>query len=191
MDFDVLKPRLVGPRVTLRPIALADAPAMAAAGTDPEARRLAGLTLTHSLADMEAHCQAVQEAFDRVDYAITRPDDDRFLGEATLNLIDWEHRSANFRIMLADASLYDAGLGSEASRLLIDHGFRGLRLHRIELEVFDFNQRARRVYGRLGFVLEGRRRDALRWNGRYHDSLVMSLLEEEWQFLQSTDERDP
>ena len=38
-------------------------------------------------------------------------------------------------------------------------GFEQLRLHRIELVVFDFNQAAIRCYERVGFRTEGRLRD--------------------------------
>jgi RimJ/RimL family protein N-acetyltransferase len=44
-----------------------------------------------------------------------------------------------------------------------------------------FNQRALKVYERVGFVLEGRlRQDAFR-RGKYWDTLVMSILRSEWQ----------
>jgi RimJ/RimL family protein N-acetyltransferase len=45
----------------------------------------------------------------------------------------------------------------------------------------EFNPRARRVYEKCGFRVEGVRRDALRWAGAWHDAVVMAVL--------STDER--
>ena len=49
-------------------------------------------------------------------------------------------------------------------------------LHRVELDVYAFNERARRAYERCGFVVEGRLRDALRWDGEWHDALVMAVV---------------
>jgi RimJ/RimL family protein N-acetyltransferase len=46
----------------------------------------------------------------------------------------------------------------------------------VRLEPLTVNPRARRVYEKCGFVLEGRLRDALHWGGRWHDELVMSVL---------------
>jgi len=55
-------------------------------------------------------------------------------------------------------------------------GLGVLGLHRISLGVYDFNPRAQASYAKLGFVLEGRLRDALFWDGEWHDELIMSVL---------------
>lgn len=90
------------------------------------------------------------------------------------------NRSCNFRIALAQAGR-DRGLGTEALRLIVGHGFEQLGLHRISLKVFAFNPRARRVYEKAGFVVEGVLRDALRYDRAWVDEIVMSLLAPEWK----------
>ena len=59
--------------------------------------------------------------------------------------------------------------------------FTDLPVHRIQLEVFAFNPRAQHVYERVGFRREGVLRDALRWDGEYHDTIVMGLLRADWE----------
>ena len=59
--------------------------------------------------------------------------------------------------------------------MIVEHVF-SLGLHRIELEVYAFNPRARRVYEKVGFVKEGTLRDALLWDGKWVDAEIMSLL---------------
>lgn len=54
---------------------------------------------------------------------------------------------------------------AEATRLVLAHPFETLGLRRVSLEVHDFNPRARRTYDKVGFVQEGVRRDALRFDG--------------------------
>jgi RimJ/RimL family protein N-acetyltransferase len=49
-------------------------------------------------------------------------------------------------------------------------------LHRLSLEVYDFNPRARRVYEKCGFRTEGVLRDALRWDGEWINATVMSIV---------------
>ena len=49
---------------------------------------------------------------------------------------------------------------------------------RVELEVRADNEPAIRLYERVGFVLEARKRNAMRFDGTYYDSLQMSLLHE-------------
>jgi RimJ/RimL family protein N-acetyltransferase len=60
------------------------------------------------------------------------------------------------------------------------YGFEQLRMHRIALEVNSHNERARRVYEKVGFVAEGVLRDALRWGAEWVDATVMSILASEW-----------
>lgn len=71
-------------------------------------------------------------------------------------------------------------MGTEASRLILGYGFETLRLHRIELDVYGFNPRAQHVYEKVGFVLEGVKRDAFCFDGQYVDEIPMSILDHEW-----------
>ena len=59
-----------------------------------------------------------------------------------------------------------------------DSGFQ-----RIELEVFASNARAIRLYDRLGFVVEGRRRQLIKIDDRRDDLILMGLLAEEARLL--------
>lgn len=67
--------------------------------------------------------------------------------------------------------MYGLGFGSEATRLVLGHAFDDVGLHRVEREVYAFNERAIHVYRQAGFTVEGVRREALWWDGRYHDAL--------------------
>lgn len=174
------KPTLTGERIILRPITVADAAPMFASLSDKESMRLTGTQQTFTLAQVKQYCQKVVAADDRADFAITLKGDPAYVGEVVLNEIDWLNRTASFRIALASEKLFGRGYGTEATRLILDYGFQKLKLHRIELEVYDFNPRAQHVYEKVGFVREGVRRDALLWNGRYQNAIIMSILEDEY-----------
>ena len=174
------RPVLTGHGVSLRPLGPQDAAAMFALTQDAETARLTGSMHPITEAMVHAHCDRVQTATDRIDYAIICPPDAAFVGEAVLNCIDWDQRSANFRIMLAGSAFYGRGIGTAATRLLLAHAFAALHLHRIELEVFAFNPRAQRSYAKAGFTVEGVRRDALWWDGAFHDAVIMSILQPEF-----------
>ena len=174
------KPILTGNRVVLRPITEADAQAMFDSLSDAESMRLTGTQQTFTFEQIVQHCQRIAQADDRADYAITRKEDGAYVGEVVLNGISWSNRSAGFRIALANAKWFGQGYGTEATRLILDFGFRTLNLHRIDLEVYDFNPRAQHVYEKVGFVQEGVLRDALLWDGRYHNAILMSILEDEY-----------
>jgi RimJ/RimL family protein N-acetyltransferase len=73
-------------------------------------------------------------------------------------------------------SLFGRSLGTEAAWLILGYAFDTVGVHRIELEVYAFNPRARPVYEKLGFVHEGTRRQAPHWDGEWVDAHVMAML---------------
>ena len=90
-----------------------------------------------------------------------------------------ESRSARLGIAIGDKTRWDGGYGTDTMRAVCRFGFEMMNLHRIELEVYADNLRAQHVYEKVGFQVEGRRREALYKFGRYHDVIVMGLLEGE------------
>lgn len=175
------KPILEGETIYLRPLGPADAPEIFASLSDEESMRLTGTQQTFTLEQVEAFYAKVPDADDRIDYAIVLKDgSDMMVGEVVLNDIDEDNKSANFRIALSNQDHFGKGYGSQATKLLIKHGFENLDLHRIELEVYDFNPRALHVYKKVGFVQEGIRRDVLLWDGKYQSAIVMGMLKSDY-----------
>jgi RimJ/RimL family protein N-acetyltransferase len=89
-------------------------------------------------------------------------------------------RSATFGIMIGDPAYLDRGYGTEASTLLLDYAFAVLGYHKINLDLFEYNARALAMYEKLGFVLEGRRRENHWSRGRFWDDILMGVTAEEW-----------
>jgi RimJ/RimL family protein N-acetyltransferase len=172
------KPTLTGERVVLRPVCVADA--LAAVAADPEADRLTGTHETFTLEALERWYGSRAEHADRLDLAIVDRPTGVCVGEVVLSELDVHNRSCSFRISLFDRQFFGQGLGTEASQLILGHAFEAVGVHRIELEVFAFNPRARHVYEKLGFVHEGTRRDALCWEGEWIDGHTMAILADEW-----------
>jgi RimJ/RimL family protein N-acetyltransferase len=169
------KPTLASKRVVLRPVSVDDVPGLLDMLADPEGIRLTG---THAEFDEETarRWYATRgEHDDRLDLAIVERSSGEYAGEVVLNDLDAGNQAIGFRIALR-AGFRDRGLGSEATRLVIDYAFDTLGLHRIGLEVYAFNPRARHVYERAGFVYEGTRRDALLWDGEWFDAIEMAIL---------------
>lgn len=106
--------------------------------------------------------------------------DDVLIGNCSLFSIDHKNRNTELGIVIGEQDYWGRGYGSDAMRVLLGFGFGELNLHRIDLRVYDFNPRGIRAYEKLGFVHEGRKREAIWREGAYHDVLFMSILEEEW-----------
>ncbi|YCK34938.1 GNAT family N-acetyltransferase [Actinomadura sp. ATCC 39365] len=173
------KPTLTGERVRLLPVGPEHVEGLIALISDPEVQRLTG---SHGEVD---HGVARQwygtrgEHADRLDLAIMAGDE--YVGEVVLNELDRHNLSCNLRIALIGARVFGKGYGTEAIELVLGHAFATTPLHRIGLGVFTFNERARHVYKKIGFVEEGVQRDTLLWEGEWHDSVTMSVLRPEWQ----------
>jgi RimJ/RimL family protein N-acetyltransferase len=165
---------LHGPRVTLRPLAEGDAADMLRAVRDPELRRLTGTHQVFTEAEILAWARSRAEAPGRYDWAVVETATGGWLGDCALNDIDEDNQVGSFRIALDRRP--GEGLGTEATGLVLDFAFGELDLHRVELEVFDFNVRAQKSYAKCGFAVEGVRREALRWDGARHDVVLMAAL---------------
>ena len=113
--------------------------------------------------------------------AIHARDSDRLIGTCALSQFDGDNGSALFHITIGERDAWGHGYGTEATRLMVDHAFRTLGIHRIGLSVFEFNERAIRSYVTCGFVAEGRAREAIWRDGRWWDEISMSILESEFR----------
>ena len=117
-----------------------------------------------------------RERPDRADWAIVRIADGRVVGEVVLFALDADHDAMEFRIALVWPAAFDQGYGTEATRLVRDFAFGPLGLRRLSLEVGASNARARRVYDRVGFVVEGVRRQVRIVEGMWDDVVDMAML---------------
>ncbi|MFI5833103.1 GNAT family N-acetyltransferase [Micromonospora sp. NPDC051300] len=179
-DFSV-KPTLTGERVLLRPFSDDDLPALAAILADPEVARLTGSPPGEGFepARLRAWYGTRNSQTDRLDLAVVDRGTGACVGEVVLNEWDRVNASCNFRTLIGPGGR-DRGLGTEAVRLVVGYGFTQLGLHRVGLEVFAFNPRARRAYEKVGFVAEGTLRQVLRDGDDWVDATVMSILAPEW-----------
>jgi RimJ/RimL family protein N-acetyltransferase len=180
-DF-ATKPTLTGALVTLRPFQPDDVDALAEAIADDEVRRLTGSVHqpTFPANRLREWYATRNDQPDRLDLAIVDNTNGRCVGEIVLNQWDEDNETCNFRILIGPGG-QGRGLGTEATRLVLRHAFAKLGLHRVALEVYAYNPRAKRAYEKAGFQEEGRLRDALRLpDGTRVDAYVMAALAPQW-----------
>lgn len=149
---------------------------------DREVVRMTGSKMHYSKEEVDAYFVSCLSDTTRYDFLLFDPQDS-LIGECVINEIDEQARSANFRICIFQSKDCGQGVGSWAVQTIRDFAFRELKLHRLSLDVFSFNTRAKKAYEKAGFRVEGSLRDAIWDNGVYADDILMSILEEEWQQL--------
>lgn len=170
------RPTIVGERVRLEPLGIEHYEGLRPMFDDPEGRRMTAATQVFDDDMLRNWLSTRQDHDDRADFAIVEVGTGRVLGEVVLNELDADDESCNFRIGLTGPDVYGRGFGTEATSLVLDYAFGTVGLHRVELSVYSFNPRGQRAYEKAGFVREGVRRQALQWDGDWHDVIVMGVL---------------
>jgi len=102
------------------------------------------------------------------------------IGIMSLIHIDPKNRNAECILDIGDKDCWGQGYGAEAMRLLLDYAFLEMNLHRLGLRVFSFNQRAIRLYEKVGFTREGSARQSMFRGGSWHDIIYMGILQSEY-----------
>jgi len=113
-------------------------------------------------------------------FVLVSRDEGTVLGHVALFGANAHNRAATFAIIVGPPH-QGKGYGTEATRLMLGYGFGELGLHRIQLTVAGFNERAIHTYGKTGFVEEGRDREAVFRAGEWHDQVRMGILSREWR----------
>lgn len=102
-------------------------------------------------------------------------DNDHIIGELSLEDIDYEIGSCTLKIMIHPA-YQNKGFGKKDLMDAIEMLDNASWFHRLEIEVYSFNSKAKNLYQSLGFKLEGTKRDAFKYNGVYFDTLIYSYV---------------
>lgn len=178
IDFSY-KPTIHGEKVTLRPFQAEDVPVMLGIVKDPEVVQLTGSSSDLDERLVKQWYETRNEPKDRLDLAIIDRRQNVLVGEAVVNEYEERTNSMNFRILIGPRGR-NRGLGTEATQLMIDYVFAAKPIDQMTLDVFAFNPRARRVYEKVGFVVERIEKQELEGNGELADSFHMVLTRERW-----------
>ncbi len=172
------------PRLILREFVVEDWPAVLAYQPDPRYLRFYAWT-ARTEADVRAFVGgfvASQAVEPRLKYqlAITLRDGGELIGNCGIRLAEPGAPSGDLGYEVAPDH-WGRGYATEAARAMADFGFGMLGLHRIWGECVPENAASRRVMAKLGMRPEGHLRQTQWYKGRWWDTLVYGILEEEWQ----------
>ena len=102
------------------------------------------------------------------------------VGSTFIRDIEVSHRKGEFGIFIGEDRARGLGVGTRATRLILDHAFSALELNKVFLRVLEDNEAAIRSYEKVGFVREAYLREDVRIDGQYRDVILMAILRRDW-----------
>ncbi len=114
-------------------------------------------------------------------FHIFRAEDDAILGGVTLSNVRRGVAQSGTLGYWIGRTHARQGFMTEALGCVVDHGFNGLNLHRLEAACLPTNMASRGLLLKVGFREEGYARGYLRIHGNWCDHMLFGLLREEWR----------
>ncbi len=176
-------PRMFGKNVMLREFTQSDLEPMRRWITDPDTTRYLSDTfvLPHTWDQTANFLDSILTGKNPgVHLVIANIMTNDYLGQCDLVHITDYSRKAEMAIVL-DPEQQQKGYGSEAIGLLLELAFDYMNLNRVHLRVYSDNARAIACYEKCGFVREGILRQDTFSCGEYRDTIIMSVLRDEWR----------
>lgn len=131
------------------------------------------------------YVDSVNRGKDCMVFALIEKEKRQHIGNISLQVINYIDRSAEMAIIIGEKEFWGKGYAYEAAKVILQHGFIELNLHRIYLGTSDSNIGMQKLALKLGFAQEGCRKEALYKNGIYHDILEYGLLREQYMKSES------
>ena len=131
--------------------------------------------------NMREYYERVIKSRENLILAICDKKTDAHIGNIALENISAVDRSAEFAIIIGDKKSWGKRIGTDASKRIIAHGFEQLNLHRIYCGTSEDNIGMQKLAAALGFVEEGRAREAMFKNGSFKTIINYGLLRHEFK----------
>lgn len=178
-------PRLFGQEIMLREYKREDLEHMRKWVIDPEVvNNLSDIFLQpHTLDATEDFLNSVLKGTRQNTYCfvIADKESEAYIGQIDLFNINWKNRYAEIGIVIGEEVKRGKGIGAEALRVLQEFAFNRLNMNRLEIKVHAYNTQAYRCYLKSGFIEEGRLRQIYYIHGSYFDTIVLSMLKNEFE----------
>lgn len=111
--------------------------------------------------------------------AICLIENDKYIGNVYMTDINMVNRSCHSHILIGESEYWGHGYAREALKLAIDYMFNERNIHRIQANVLESNVASLKMHEKCGYEVEGVLRDAVYKAGKYHNQVVMSLINRE------------
>jgi RimJ/RimL family protein N-acetyltransferase len=173
-------PFIEGTNVDLVPVSLTHIEMYTRWINDSRVRRYSRNSIPHTLEEVKKWFEP-QEGFSRwVSFEVWHKKDKKPIGTCGFGRINWVDRNANIYMSIGEPEYWNKNLGTEASKLLIDYGFKELNFVKIYAGIFEPNIGSWSVAEKDGFVLEGKMKRSIYIDGEYVDTRRYRIFKEDW-----------
>ena len=98
------------------------------------------------------------------------------IGICGLVQFDEDNKNAKVAIIIGNTKNHSKGIGTESLNLLLEYGFKELKIHRIDAEVIEYNKKSLNFFKKLGFKQEAVMRDYIFRNGKWWNLFIFSKI---------------
>lgn len=123
----------------------------------------------------------VEEDKNLYHFMIRAREDDRLIGKAAVQRIEWTNGNCFLQLGIGSADDRQKGFGTQALQMMLRFAFAELNLFRVTAAAPEYNEGTIALLNKFGFTQEVCRRRALERDGRRWDLYVFGLLRDEWQ----------
>lgn len=116
----------------------------------------------------------------KIVFSVYSIQDNKHIGNISLQNINHQHQSAEMAFLFGEKAYWGKGYATEASKIIIEHGFKFLNLNRIYLGCLAANIGMITLAEKLSFRKEGERRQAIFSEGTFLDVWEYGLLKHEY-----------
>ncbi len=128
-----------------------------------------------TIEDLKQYIKEKNEATNCLFFGIFDKKNNKHIGNLKLEPIDFKKKKAKFGILIGDKDYWNKGIGTEATRLIVNYAFNNLNMEEIELGVISKNKVAIRIYEKIGFKIEKINRKTGYHEGVLYDEFIMGI----------------
>lgn len=117
-----------------------------------------------------------------INFAICLKSNSQHIGNAYIREINWIDRNGvGPHLFIGDVDQRHKGYGKQAMNLILDYAFNTMGLNRLYGTIVGHNESSLRMCISVGFVEEGRLRQHIYQDGKFHDTFFVGVCREDWE----------
>jgi RimJ/RimL family protein N-acetyltransferase len=108
-------------------------------------------------------------------FAVEDKLENTYIGNCGLHKIDWDKKTATLGIVIGENNYRGKGYGTDAIKSIIEFAKNELGIKSIQLNVYEYNHRAIKVYKKCGFKTKTVLKKNHYYNKKYWNTFIMEM----------------